>query len=653
MSSHTVTRRLAAILSADVQGYSRLMGEDEEATLHTLTTYREIMTALIQQHRGRVVNSPGDNLLAEFDSVVEALSCAVSIQEELKKRNAQFPPHRQMEFRIGLNLGDVLVEEEQIYGEGVNIAARLEGLADGGGICISGTVYDQVENKLALHYQYLGEQAVKNIAKPIRVYRVQLESAVPAVNEESALPDYSRVPLAISPVRPGTVRLVGREAELAQLQRSLDKATRAERQVIFLSGEPGIGKTTVVDAFLEQLAPSQDLWITQGQCIEHYGTGEAYLPVLEALSRLGRERSREEVVAILAQYAPTWLAQLLALVNLHEREGLQRALLGATQERMLRELTDALEVLTVRHPLVMVLEDLHWSDHATVELIAYLAQRRGPVRLFLIGTYRPVDVLASGHPLKGVVQELQARGRCEEVRLPLLQEHEVRAYVRGRFAKEAQETVPLQSLATLLHQRTGGNPLFMVDIVEHLLHEGLIAEEDGQWQMRQDITTAEVGVPDSLRQLIEKQFERLSLEEQHVLEAASIAGAEFAAAAVAAALEQTVEGVEEWCADLATKGQFVRATGVEEWPDGTISGRYSFLHALYQQVIYERIAAAQRIWLHQRIGTRKETAYDQRVAEIAVELAVHFEVGRNYRELSNIVAKQGRMPFGGTHLKRR
>src|SRR5262245_58202853 len=555
MDSHTVTRRLVAILSADVQGYSRLMGEDEEATLRTLTTYREIMTALIQQHRGRVVNSPGDNLLAEFDSVVEALRCAVTIQEELKKRNTQFPPHRQMEFRIGLNLGDILVEDGQIYGEGVNIAARLEGLAVAGGICISGTVYDQVETQLALHYQYLGEQSVKNIAKPIRVYQVQLESEVPALTEESAHRDYAHTPLAASPARPGTVRLVGREAELTQLQQYLDKATRAERQVVFITGEPGIGKTTVVDAFLEQLASSQDLWITQGQCIEHYGAGEAYLPVLEALSRLGRERGREEVVATLAQYAPTWLSQLPALVNLHEREGLQRALLGATQERMLRELTDALEVLTARHPLVMVLEDLHWSDHATVELVAYLAQRRGPVRLFLIGTYRPVDVLVSCHPLKGAVQELQARGRCEEIRLELLREHDVRAYVRGRFAGEAQETAPLQSLATLLHQRTGGNPLFMVDMVEHLLHEGLLAEEDGRWQMRRDITATEVGVPDSLRQLIEKQFERLSPKEQQVVEAASVAGAEFAAAAVAAALEQAVEGVEEGCAGLAAKGQ--------------------------------------------------------------------------------------------------
>src|ERR1700746_2646826 len=145
-------RKLTAILSADVKGYSRLMGEDEVATIRTITAYREVMATLIQQHRGRVVDSPGDNLLAKFASVVEAVQCAVAIQHELKTRNAELPPHRRMEFRIGINLGDVIVEGERIYGDGVNIAARLEALAEAGGICISGTVYDQVETKLAFNY---------------------------------------------------------------------------------------------------------------------------------------------------------------------------------------------------------------------------------------------------------------------------------------------------------------------------------------------------------------------------------------------------------------------------------------------------------------------------------------------------------------------
>jgi len=165
-------RKLTAILSADVEGYSRLMGEDEAGTIRTLTAYREVMTTLIQQYRGRVVDSPGDNLLAEFASAVDAVESAVAIQRELKTRNAELPANRQMVYRIGINVGDIVVEGERVYGDGVNIAARLESLAEGGGICISGTVYDQVENKLALQFDYLGEQTVKNIPKPVRVYQV-------------------------------------------------------------------------------------------------------------------------------------------------------------------------------------------------------------------------------------------------------------------------------------------------------------------------------------------------------------------------------------------------------------------------------------------------------------------------------------------------
>src|SRR6202040_1146704 len=168
-------RKLTAILCADVHGYSRLMGGDEEATHRTLTSYRKLIDSLIEQHHGRFVNSAGDSVLAEFASVVNAIQCAVEIQATLKAENATLPSERRMEFRIGINLGDVMVDGEQIYGDGVNVAARLESLAEPGGICISETVHEHIGNKLALRYENLGEQTVKNIAKPVRVLRVMLE----------------------------------------------------------------------------------------------------------------------------------------------------------------------------------------------------------------------------------------------------------------------------------------------------------------------------------------------------------------------------------------------------------------------------------------------------------------------------------------------
>ena len=191
MTEERARRKLSAILSADVKGYSRLMQDDETSTVQTIKTYRKVMTAFIQQYRGRVVDSQGDNILAEFASVVDAVECAEKIQEALKIRNDELPENRKMEFRIGINLGDVIVDGDKIYGEGLNIAARLEGLAEGGGICISGTVYEHIKNKLPLDCNYLGEKNVKNIREPVCVYQINMDDkpAFPERNEKVKLPD--------------------------------------------------------------------------------------------------------------------------------------------------------------------------------------------------------------------------------------------------------------------------------------------------------------------------------------------------------------------------------------------------------------------------------------------------------------------------------
>jgi TolB-like protein/class 3 adenylate cyclase len=200
MATQKVKRKLTAILSADVEGYGRLMGEDEESTVRTLTTYREIMSGLIQQYRGRVVDYPGDNILAEFTSVVDAVQCGVEIQQVLKARNAALPESRRMEFRIGVNLGDVIEEGERIYGDGVNIAARLEAMAEGGGVCISGSAYDQIKNKLALGYEYLGEKEVKNIAEPVRVYKAQIEPVAKRAGKKAGLGRWRWAVLSVATV---------------------------------------------------------------------------------------------------------------------------------------------------------------------------------------------------------------------------------------------------------------------------------------------------------------------------------------------------------------------------------------------------------------------------------------------------------------------
>ena len=452
-----------------------------------------------------------------------------------------------------------------------------------------------------------------------------------------------------------TTPLVGRERELTHLHGWLAKALNGMRQVVFVTGEPGIGKTTLIDTFLggfgrwelgSSSSPPQSPnpksqssepvpWIARGQCIEHYGAGEAYLPVLEALGQLCRQPGGKQIVTLLSRYAPTWLVQMPALIDDAEFETLQRKVQGATRERMLREMAEAVEALTAEQPLVLVLEDVHWSDHSTLDLLALLAQRRGPARLLVLATYRPADVIVSGHPLRALKQELQVHKQCEELSLGFLTIDEVSQYLAARFPQHRFSA----ELAPILHQSTEGNPLFMITVVNEWVRHEVLIETDGLWQLAIKVIDIAASVPESLRQLIEKQLERLTPEEQRMVEVASVVGGEFSAATIAAGVDEQLERVEMWCEALAQRGQFLRAQGTETLADGAVTGRYSFLHALYQQVLYERLMPVRRIQLHRRTGAWIERAYGSRVGDRAAELAMHFEQGQDYQQAVQYLAQ--------------
>jgi predicted ATPase len=328
------------------------------------------------------------------------------------------------------------------------------------------------------------------------------------------------------------------------------------------------------------------------------------------------------------------------LLSAGDLEALQRKVLRATPERMLREMAKVLEALTAERPLVLALEDLHWSDPSTLDLLSLVARRTEPARLLIIGTYRPLGVIVRDHPLKTVKQELQVHNYCQELELEPLSEAQIVEYLAVRGLVGARRAVPLQ-LARLIHQRTEGNPLFLVSVVDDLIARGMIVQTDTNWELREEPATIESRIPDNIRHLVALQSGRLSPVEQQTLEAASVAGMEFSAASVAAALATDTEGIERLCEHLAERQHFLRRVGIEEWPDGTLAARYSFLHALYQQSWHERVSPTQLQHYHLHIGERKERAYGEGAREIAVELAIHFEQGRDYRKAVQYLQQAG------------
>jgi predicted ATPase/DNA-binding winged helix-turn-helix (wHTH) protein len=442
-----------------------------------------------------------------------------------------------------------------------------------------------------------------------------------------AEPDSRPLPASLPPFQLGPSPLVGREAELAHLHRLYTDALHGQRHIVFVTGEAGIGKTAVVEAFVQRLGHDPELWIGHGQCIEQYGAGEAYLPLLEALGRLCWGPGGERLVALLAQYAPNWVVQLPGLLSASALADLQPTLVGTTRARMLRELAEGLEALSAERPLVLVLEDLHWSDASTVEALALLARWREPARLLVLGTYRPVDLIVHDHPLKRLKQELAAHGQCVEVPLSELSRQAVAVYVEQRgVALEASAGV-----SALVYRRTEGHPLFMVHMLDYLAHQDLLRAPDQGAAGGAAERTLDEAVPPGLRQLLDAQVERLAAEEQQVLEAGSVAGVEFVVASVAAGVPTTSEALEAVCERLARQGQFLEDRGLAAWPDGTVSGRYGFRHALYQEVVYQRLSAGRRARCHRLIGSREEAGYGAQASERAAELAVHFERGRDYQ----------------------
>ena len=420
-------------------------------------------------------------------------------------------------------------------------------------------------------------------------------------------------------------RIVGREAPLEMLDRITQQMLTGQRQIAFVTGEPGIGKTAFIDMAMERLS-QQGVELLCGRCTERFGTDEAFLPLIDALATRCRAPDSAELLVAIRTHAPTWLLHIPGFIDKTERTAFQQEVFGATRERMLREFCNLLEALSAIRPWALVLEDLHWSDFATVDVLSRFAHAPGKAKVLILGSYRPTDSAIGGHPIRRLHQDLEIHGRCAELRLDRLSRAEVERYLALRFGDDALAS----TLTEPVFERTRGQPLFISSLLNYLIDQRAIVETEGAWRLSSLIAISQGSVPTDLVKMITHQIDHLTEDERRLLELASVAGAEFSAALVAAGLSRETVDVERELEALARKDHTLVSSGVSEWPDGTYSGCYAFGHILYQNVIYQQLAPGQRAQTHRRLGKRLEEAYRGRTPEIAPLLALHFEQGRDF-----------------------
>jgi DNA-binding winged helix-turn-helix (wHTH) protein/tetratricopeptide (TPR) repeat protein len=432
--------------------------------------------------------------------------------------------------------------------------------------------------------------------------------------------------IRLSEVVTAGTRLVGRDASMAELDVYLKNALRGRRQVVFVVGEPGIGKTSLVDAFQRAAALTSGVFVARGQSVEGFGGKEAYYPILEALGQLARGKCRPLVANTLATNAPTWLMQFPSLMRADQQSALQREIQGANRERMVREFCEALEIITQDVALVLVLEDLHWVDHSTLDVISAIARRREPARLLVLGTFRPADLILSKSPLKTLRQDLLLHRLSSEVALDCLREADVADYLKTEFAPG---DLP-DALAATIHRHSDGNPLFMIAMLDYLEKRGILSQMNGRWRTTVPLARVDPGVPDTLKQMLDVQLQHLGNSDNELLRCASVAGQHFTAWAVATMLAKNPSEVEQQCDALAERQQFLKSSGMRELPAGISTPVYEFRHSLYREVLYRKLHPAQRVKFHRCLAEGLEGLCATDEPEMGTELALHFEEGRDY-----------------------
>jgi hypothetical protein len=433
---------------------------------------------------------------------------------------------------------------------------------------------------------------------------------------------------------------VGRQEELAELHAGFESAAAGRGLFLCVMGEPGVGKTTLVEDFLADLAAAGcTCTVGRGRCSERLAGVEAYLPFLEALESLLHGPGGEAVVRVMKVVAPTWYAQVAP--HAAEDSSFARALLetkAASQERLKRELGAFLQEVSRPRPLVFFLDDLHWADASTIDLLAYIGSKCATLRLLLLLTDRPTDLLLSKHPYLSIKQDLTTRGVCREVSVKLLTRQDIERYLALEFR---QHQFP-NELATLIQAKTEGNPLFMVDLLRHLRDRQVFAQEQGRWVLARSLPDIQRELPESVRSMIERKIAQLGEEDRRLLVAASVQGNEFEAAVVAKVLALDAAEVEEQLERLERVHAFVRLVDEHEFPDRTLTLRYRFVHVLYQNALYASLRPTRRASLSTGVAQSLVGYYGDKSGAMAAELALLWEAARDFTRAADCFLQAAR-----------
>ena len=419
--------------------------------------------------------------------------------------------------------------------------------------------------------------------------------------------------------------IVGRQQELADLRSAFESAAAGHGRLVCVSGEPGIGKTTVVELFLRGLERSgTDCYVARGRCSERLAGSEAYLPVLEALDTLLRDAD-ESVLRLMSAAAPAWYAQIAPPAD--HRAG-DRAAAGKVPlpERLKREFVAFAKEMSDRRPVVLFLDDVHWADASTVDLVAYAAARWVSQRILIVAAYRPADLYAADHPFVRVKLELTGHGICGEIAMPFLSRGDVDRYLARRFP---EHHFPAEFSARI-HDRTEGNPLFMADLAQFLRQRGVLAEQAGRWVMVGQLADVDRELPESVRSMVEKKISQLGNEDRALLVTASVEGCEFDSAVLSAVLGTNAADVEERLDVLESIHGLVALVGEAELPDRTFTMRYRFVHVLYQNALYASLQPTRKASLSTAVAEALLAHYGSERAAIASALAMLFEAARDF-----------------------